>query len=378
MSIRQACGDLSVSRATFYRHGKATEPFCGPRKPKTVPRALSPQERETVRATLYSERFADSSVREVHATLLEEGIYLASVRTMYRILGKDGATAERRDQLRHPSYAKPELLATGIQQVWSWDITMIRGPVKSQYFRLYVLLDIFSRYVVGWTLAWKESGQIARELIRETAIKEGVPEGTLTIHSDRGAPMRSQAVSQMLADLRVTPSHSRPQVSNDNPYSESQFKTLKYHPTFPDRFASFEEAREFLRTFFQWYNQDHHHEGLMMLTPAVVHSGQADKTLQERARIMTLAHSRNPERFVHGAPVVKPFPREVWINKPLAPDCQKSTMESKLIQLGNEKQGLVRQGVSREAGPPDGSILANPNRKPCQSFNKKGGLHGSL
>ena len=375
MSIRKACGDLSVSRATFYRHGKAKESFCGPRKPKTVPRALSPQERKTVRATLYSERFADSSVREVHATLLEEGIYLASVRTMYRILGKDGATAERRDQLRHPSYAKPELLATGIQQVWSWDITMIRGPVKSQYFRLYVLLDIFSRYVVGWTLAWKESGQIARELIRETAIKEGVPEGTLTIHSDRGAPMLSQAVSQMLADLRVTPSHSRPQVSNDNPYSESQFKTLKYHPTFPDRFASFEEAREFLRTFFQWYNQDHHHEGLMMLTPAVVHSGQADKTLQERARIMAVAHSRNPERFVHGAPVVKPFPREVWINKPLAPDSQKPTMESKLIPLGNEKQGVVRQGVSREA--PDGSILANPDRKPCQSFNKKGGLHGS-
>lgn len=361
MSIRQACGDLSVSRATFYRHGKATEPFCGPRKPKTVPRALSPQERETVRATLYSERFADSSVREVHATLLEEGIYLASVRTMYRILGKDGATAERRDQLRHPSYAKPELLATGIQQVWSWDITMIRGPVKSQYFRLYVLLDIFSRYVVGWTLAWKESGQIARELIRETAIKEGVPEGTLTIHSDRGAPMRSQAVSQMLADLRVTPSHSRPQVSNDNPYSESQFKTLKYHPTFPDRFASFEEAREFLRTFFQWYNQDHHHEGLMMLTPAVVHSGQADKVLQERAEVMVLAYSRNPERFVHGAPVVRPFPKEVWINKPLAPDSQKPPTETKSIQLEKEKQGSVRQGVSQEAGPPDGPILVNPD-----------------
>ena len=165
----------------------------------------------------------------------------------------------------------------------------------------------------------------------------------------------------MLADLRVTPSHSRTQVSNDNPYSESQFKTLKYHPTFPDRFASFEEAREFLRTFFQWYNQDHHHEGLMMLTPAVVHSGQAYKTLQERARIMVLAYSRNPEQFVHGAPVVKPFPREVWINKPLAPDSQKPTMESKLIPLGNEKQGVVRQGVSREAGPPDGPTLVNPD-----------------
>ena len=184
-----ACGDLGVSRATFYRHGKSKEPFCGPRLPKTVPRALSPQERETVRGTLYSERFADHSVREVHATLLDEGSYLGSVRTIYRILEKDGATVERRDQLRHPSYAKPELLATGIHQVWSWDITMIRGPVKGQHFRLYVLLDIFSRYVVGWTLAWKESGQIARELIEETAIKEGIPEGKLTIHSDRGAPM---------------------------------------------------------------------------------------------------------------------------------------------------------------------------------------------
>lgn len=360
MSVRKACADLGVSRATFYRQGKAPEPFCGPRLPKRVPRALSLQENDNIRAMFYSDRFADLSVREVYATLLEEGIYLASVRTLYRILARDGAARERRDQLRHPSYGKPELLATGICQVWSWDITMIRGPVKGQHYRLYVLLDIFSRYVVGWTLAREESGHTARILIRETAIREGVPEDQLTIHSDRGAPMVSREVSQMLADLGVTRSLGRPQVSDDNPYSESQFKTLKYHPTFPDRFGSFEEAREFLRKFFHWYNQEHHHEGLMLLTPAVVHSGRAEEVLEERRAVMIQAHSRNPERFVRGVPVVKPFPREVWINKPKAPDVPKV---SKIkpptgTPMEMKKQGPVPQEVIQRAGPPEGPVLA--------------------
>ena len=361
MSVRKACADLGVSRATFYRQGKAAGPFCGPRLTKRVPRALDPQERETVRTTLYSDRFADQSVREVYAILLEEGIYLASVRTIYRILARDGATRERRDQLRHPGYGKPELLATGICQVWSWDITMIRGPVRGQHFRLYVLLDIFSRYVVGWTLAWKESASTARVLIRETAIREGVLEDRLTIHSDRGAPMVSREVSQMLADLRVTRSLGRPQVSYDNPYLESQFKTLKYQPTFPDRFDSFEEAREFLRNFFHWYNQNHHHEGLMLLTPAVVHSGRAEKVLEERRTVMALAHSRNPERFVRGIPVVKPFPKEVWINKPKAPDVPKASNTKPQTDNPTEmkKQGPVPQEVIQGTGPPEGPVLAS-------------------
>ncbi len=358
--LRKACRDLGVSRASYYRYGRPVEPFCGPRLPKHVPRALTAPEREEVRAILYSERFADSSVREVHATLLDERRHLSSVRTMYRILARDGASRERRDQLRHPSYGKPELLATGIHQVWSWDITMIRGPVKGQHYRLYVLLDIFSRYVVGWTLAGKESGTIARMLIAETAKREGVPEGQLTIHSDRGAPMVSREVSQMLADLGVTRSQSRPQVSNDNPYSESQFKTLKYHSTFPDRFESFDAARTFLRGFFEWYNQHHHHEGLQMLTPGVVHSGRADEVLAERRETMHRAHARHPERFVKGIPAFKAFPKEVWINKPTFDSKHPCKSAKKTLPqnqpLGqtpcNQKHELAPKGASREAGLP--------------------------
>lgn len=365
--LRKACRDLGVSRATYYRHGRSADPFCGPRLPKHVPRALTAPEREEVRATLYSGRFADSSVREVHATLLDEGKHLSSVRTMYRILAKDGASRERRDQLRHPSYGKPELLATGIHQVWSWDITMIRGPVKGQHYRLYVLLDIFSRYVVGWTLAGKESGTIARRLIAETAEREGIEEGRLTIHSDRGAPMVSREVSQMLADLGVTRSQSRPQVSNDNPYSESQFKTLKYHPTFPDRFESFDAARSFLRRFFEWYNHQHHHEGLQMLTPGVVHSGRADEVLAERRKTMHRAHARHPERFVRGILPFKPFPKEVWINNPTLDSnhtCKSLTKTMAQNQPPgqapcNQKHELVPKGVSRVAGLPLGPIHAN-------------------
>ncbi len=241
-----------------------------------------------------------------------------------------------------------------------------------QHLRVYMLLDIFSRYVVGWTHTWEESGHTARILIRETAIREGVAEEQLTIHSDRGAPMVSREVSLMLADLRVTRSLGRPQVSNDNPYSESQFKTLKYISTFPERFDSFNEAREFLRKFFHWYNQDHHHEGMMMLTPVVVHSCRAEKVLEERRAVMTKAHSRNPERFVRGVSVVKPFPKEVWINKPKAPD---SSGPGKIKPpSGNpmemEKQGSVPQEVIQRAGPPEGPVLAiTPDTNPVPSRN---------
>jgi putative transposase len=255
------------------------------------------------------------------------------------MLRRDGASRERRRQLRHPAYKRPELLANGIHQVWSWDITMIRGPVKGEHYRLYMVMDIFSRYVVGYTLAWKESGEIARSLIRECAAREGVEAGRLTIHSDRGGPMVSQEVSQLLGKLRFEKSHSRPRVSNDNPFSESQFKTLKYHSEFPDRFGSFEEAREFIRAFVAWYNHEHHHEGINLLTPAMVHSGKAEEVLAARSVTMDKAHGRNPERFVRGNPVVKPLPREVWINKPVTPPNQADT-----------RHELVPKGPSPEAG----------------------------
>lgn len=318
LNIRLACRWLGISRATHYRQGREPSRFCGPRLPKQVPRALSTLERESVRAVLYSDRFVDRAVREVYATLLDEGIYLASIRTMYRLLVHDRASRERRRQARHPVYRKPELLANGIHQVWSWDITMIRGPVKGEYYRLYTVMDIFSRFVVGYTLAWRETGDIAQCLIRESAAREGVEPSKLTIHSDRGSPMVSQEVSQLLGRLGIKQSHSRPQVSNDNPYSESQFKTMKYNPEFPDRFEGFAQAREFLQTFMAWYNHEHHHEGLNLLTPAVVHSGRAQEVLGMRSRTLCLAHQKNPERFVGGQPVVKPLPSEVWINRPVA------------------------------------------------------------
>jgi putative transposase len=336
LSVRQACRLLTLSRATFYRRGVKPREFCGPRIPKRVPRALSAPEREEVRQILYSDRFVNQSVREVYATLLDEGLYLTSVRTMYRMLRRDGASRERRRQLRHPAYKRPELLANGIHQVWSWDITMIRGPVKGEHYRLYMVMDIFSRYVVGYTLAWKESGEIARNLIQESAVREGVEAGRLTIHSDRGGPMVSQEVSQLLGKLRINKSHSRPHVSNDNPYSESQFRTLKYHPEFPDRFGSFEEAREFIRAFVAWYNQEHHHEGINLLTPATVHSGRAVQVLAARARVMDQAHARSPERFVQGKPVVKNLPGEVWINKPLptAQPMSNQRIQNELVPKG--------------------------------------------
>lgn len=298
MIVQQACRWLAISRATLYRRRIKPREFCGTRVPKRVPRALKPDEREAIRLVLYSDRFVNQSVREEYATLLEELPYLASVPTLYRILRRDGASRERRRQLRHPAYKRPELLAQGIHQVWSWDITMIRGPVKGEHYRLYMVIDIFSRYVVGYTLAWKESGEIARALIQESAARESVEAGRLTIHSDRGAPMVSQEVSQLLGKLRINKSHSRPHFSNDNPYSESQFRTLKYQPEFPNRFRRFERAREFIRTIVAWYSQEHHHEGIKLLTPSVVHWGKAEKVWTARSWVLELAHERSPKPFV--------------------------------------------------------------------------------
>jgi len=284
---------------------------------------VSEGERRVVLDLLHSERFIDTAPAEIYATLLDEGTYFCSQRTMYRILEEAGEVRERRDQLRHPSYSKPELLATGPNQVWSWDITKMKGPKKWTCFYLYVILDIFSRHVTGWMLAHRESAALARRLLLETIEQEGVDEGQLIVHADRGSSMRSKGVAQLLADLGVTKSHSRPHVPNDNPFSESQFKTLKYRPEFPDRFGSYEATLGFCRGFFHWYNHEHRHNGIAMLTPTDVHHGRAEEIIQARQLVLDAAYQSHPERFVNGSPTTPSLPRAVWINSPVpAPETE--------------------------------------------------------
>jgi putative transposase len=258
----------------------------------------------------------DKAPQEVYATLLDEGTYLCSVRTMYRILDDDKAVRERRNQIRHPNYKKPELLATGPNEVWSWDITKLLGPQKWSYYHLYAILDIYSRYVVGWMLAHREAASLASRLIRQTLNDQGVSENQLTIHSDRGPSMASQSVAQLLASLGVVKSHSRPHVSNDNPFSESQFKTMKYRPEFPGRFGGYEDALSFCRSFFQWYNDEHYHSGIGLLTPAMLHYGRATDVLDARQKVLQSAYAKQPGRFVRGLPKPQSPPAAVWINPP--------------------------------------------------------------
>ena len=327
-----ACRALGLARATFYRH---TSP--GPEKPdRPSPQSLSPRrlkdlERDEVLAVLHSPRFVDKAPAQVYAALLDEGSYLCSERTMYRLLDDAIEVRERRDQLRHPPAPRPELVATAPNQVWSWDITKLRGPQRGLLFYLYVILDIFSRYVVGWMLARRESAALAQRLLREAFARERIEEGGLILHADRGPSMTSKEVSQLLADLGVERSHSRPRVSNDNPYSESQFKTLKYQPDFPERFDSYGHTLGFCRAFFPWYNHDHRHSGIAWLTPADVHYGRADKVLEARQRVLHAAYDAHPERFVNGPPSPRGLPREVWINPPTALYLTEERGESTLI-----------------------------------------------
>ena len=314
VGVAPACGALGVSRATFYRR---TRPTPGHQQPRPTPaRALSQNERERVIEVLHSERFVDRSPAEVFATLLDEKKYFCSERTMYRILADSQPVRERRNQLQHPKYAKPELVATAPNQVWSWDITKLLGPKKWTYYYLYVLLDLFSRYAVGWMVADRENSALAGRLIEETCTKHGVEPEVLTLHSDRGSPMTSKCTAQLLADLGVTRSLSRPQVSDDNPFSEAQFKTLKYHPGFPGRFTGIDHATRHCRSFFPWYNTQHRHGGISMLTPAAVHYGRAQAMLEQRQRTLADAWAAHPERFVHGMPEPRPLPEAVWINPP--------------------------------------------------------------
>lgn len=315
VGTRPACRALGVARATIYRRRHPPEPR--PPQPRSAPaRALSPEERDEVREVLHSERFVDASPGQVVATLLDEGCYLASERTMYRILAAEGASKERRNQLVHPPYAKPELLATRPNEVWSWDITKLLGPAKWTYFYLYVILDIFSRYVVGWTIQHREAAQVAKELIAQAFQQQGIGPGELTVHADRGPSMRSKPVAFLLADLGITKTHSRPYTSTDNPYSEAHFRTLKYRPGYPDRFASILEARSWGREVFPWYNDVHRHSGLGMMTPAMVHYSQAEAVRAARADVLAAAYAAHPERFVRGQPQPPKLPTAAWINPP--------------------------------------------------------------
>lgn len=316
LGILPTCRALGLPRATYYRMRQPAQPRSG-RHPARV---LMPQEQQQVLDALRSPRFADLAPAEVYATLLDEGQYLCSERTMYRLLAAHREVRERRDVLRHPSYTAPELLATGPNQLWSWDITKLLGPRKWTYYYLYVVLDVYSRYVVGWLAAYREQAVLARRLIAEACRRQGIAPGQLNIHADRGSSMTSKPVAFLLADLGITKTHSRPHVSNDNPYSEAQFKTLKYRPAFPGRFGCLEDVRAMCGDFFSWYNQEHHHTALGLLTPADVHYGRSAAKTAERALVLAAAHARHPERFPRGVPQPPAVPSEVWINKPpLAP-----------------------------------------------------------
>jgi transposase InsO family protein len=311
------CAAVGVSRATVHRTRAVLTAPPVVSLPKSRPaRALTEPQQKTVLDVLHAPRFADQAPAEIYATLLDEGVYHCSIRTMYRILDHNGEIRERRRQLRHPVYQKPELLAERPNEVWSWDITKLMGPAKWSYFYLYVILDIFSRRVVGWRVADAESASLFQPLFEDAIEKHNVPPGQLTLHADRGAPMKAKATAFLLADLGVTRSHNRPHTSNDNPFSESHFKTLKYQPRFPKRFGCIEDARGFCRQFFDWYNQDHHHAGIGLMTPDQVHYGQIDAVHAARQTTLDQAFHEYPERFVNKAPTPPDKPTATWINPP--------------------------------------------------------------
>ena len=313
--VSPVCGALALSRATFYRR---TRPSYGPARRRGQPRALAAKERTQVLTVLHEQRFADLAPAEVYATLLDEGRHLCSERTMYRVLEENQEVRERRNQLRHPNYPVPQIHASKPNELWSWDITKLLGPRKWTYFYLYVVLDVFSRYVVGWMVAHRESASLAQKLIELTSERQGIVPGQLTIHADRGSSMTSKPVAFLMADMGITKTHSRPHVSNDNPFSEAQFKTLKYRPDFPERFGSIEDARGFTVDFFRWYNDEHHHSGLGLLTPHDVHHGLAQEKLAARSLVLAAAFQAHPERFPRGVPRAKAPALEVWINSPAA------------------------------------------------------------
>jgi putative transposase len=337
LGVSAACDMLGVPRSSVYR-ARQPKVAAASKPPREPLRALSHAERDQVRDTLNSDRFADQAPREVYATLLDEGTYLCSPSTMYRLLAEHAEVRERRDQLRHPAYTKPELLATRPNQVWSWDITKLLGPTKWTYYYLYVMLDIFSRYVVGWLLAERETSTLAELLIREACAKQQIQADQLTIHADRGGPMIAKPVALLMADLGVTKSHSRPHISNDNPFSEAQFKTLKYRPDYPDRFGSLPDAHTWAHAFFPWYNDEHHHSGLGYMTPKAIHYGEAAQRWVQRQAALELAYVAHPERFVKGTPRPPTLPSAVWINPPKTAGASAVVVAGGLDPVGNSER----------------------------------------
>ena len=313
VSIKRLSEVLAIPRSAFYYQPKKKDT---PLLKSTSARALSEDERSIVLGYLNSERFVDRAPQEVYGCLLDEGTYLCSIRTMYRILSEAGEVQERRAQRRHPNYTKPELLAQAPNQLWTWDITQLKGPCPGTFYYLYSILDVYSRYVVGWMVTERQLAEHSEHLLRETYHKYQLHPEPLVIHSDNGKQMNAKNVSQLLAGLGVVQSFSRPHVSDDNPYSESSFKTLKYHPSFPERFGCLEDAMIFCRQFYGWYNEDHRHTGLNLLTPADVHFGRAPQIIEKRQDVLNKAYSNHPERFGKGSSTHPPLPKEVWINKP--------------------------------------------------------------
>ncbi len=317
IGIAKTCSLLGISRMTEYRTRRRSPSGA---KKSVHPRALTAVEEAAVLDALSSEDFVDCAPASVYATLLENGRYLCSTSTMYRLLRKNNAVHERRQTRRHPTYEAPQLLAQKPNEVWSWDITKLPGLRKFEYYHLYVMLDIYSRRVIGWMVAERESGTLAGEFIRDCCAREGIPRGSLTIHSDRGTAMMSRPVVNLLSSLDVQKTVSRPQVSNDNPYSESHFKTMKYRPCFPKKFGSIQDVRAALEPFFLWYNSKHRHSGIAYLTPDAVHLGHAEKIQEQRKLVLAAAYAAAPHRFVRGAAKPPVLPSAAWINPPATKD----------------------------------------------------------
>ncbi len=329
VGIEKACQLTGRARASHYRKVKPKPAVFGPPAPRPTPeRALSKTEQQHVLAVMNSERFCDFAPEQIYATLLDEGIYLCSARTMYRLLSAHGEVKERRKQATHPAKVKPELIAEKPNEIWSWDITKLHGPAKRVYFDLLVALDIFSRYALGWLVVERATSEIAKQWLDGLVVRHQIPRGTLTIHQDRGTEMTGKPVVQLLDDLQIHRSYSRPRVSNDNPYSEAGFKTLKYHPTFPESFGSVQDARVYCDTFFAFYNHEHRHSGIGFYTPASVHFDTAAEVRDARQQTLELAHMAHPERFVNGVPKAADLPEAAWINRPEEQTAKDETKES--------------------------------------------------
>lgn len=335
LPIRPVCKALGLSAATFFRRIRPRQEVFHPTgalQKRPHPRALDEKEQEAVLAVLHEKRFADMAPAAVYATLLDEGRYLCSIRTMYRILAARAEIRERRSQAVHPKRTPPELLATAPNQVWTWDITHLRTTAKGATIKLYVCIDLFSRYVVGWYLSATESAAEARHFFQTLAKREQINTDELVIHADNGGPMRGRPLADLLEDLGIERSHSRPRTSNDNAFSEAQFKTMKYRPTYPTCFASEQEAREWCREFFAWYNHEHRHEGIALLTPADVYTGRAATRLENRAETLQAAYEQNPNRFVKGLPTPNQLPKEVAINPPPKPPKPQTPAQATTLQ----------------------------------------------